>query len=382
MTSPDLERLRRWRLVLGQPAEEPTGIALDTADTGMDRVLEALYDSERQGGLGSSQPSVARWLGDIRTYFPSSVVRVMQQDALDRLGLQQMLLEPEMLGAVEPDVHLVSTLLSLKHVMPKRTRETARMVVARVVEDLQRRLRQPTVRAVTGALTRATRSRRPRVREIDWDRTIRANLRHYDLERRLIVPDRLVGHGRRRSALRDIVLCVDQSGSMATSVVYSGVFAAVLASMAAVKTHMVVFDTSVVDLTEDLSDPVDLLFGAQLGGGTDINRALAYCQQIITRPAQTILVLITDLYEGGDADEMLKRAAALVRSGINVVCLLALSDRGAPSYDQRHAAAFAALGIPSFACTPDLFPDLMAAAIHRRDLNAWAAQHDIAAVRG
>jgi Mg-chelatase subunit ChlD len=382
MSAPDPERLRRWRLVLGQPAEEAAGIALDVADMAMDRVLEALYDSERRGSLGPSQPNVARWLGDIRTYFPSSVVRVMQQDALDRLGLQQMLLEPEMLGAVEPDVHLVSTLLSLKHVIPKRTRETARIVVRRVVEDLQGRLRQRTVQAVTGALSRATRSRRPRVREIDWDRTIRANLRHYDVERRVIVPERLVGHGRRRSALRDIVLCVDQSGSMATSVVYSGVFGAVLASIPAVKTQMVVFDTSVVDLTADLWDPVDLLFGAQLGGGTDINRALAYCEQIITRPTQTILVLITDLYEGGDAADMLKRASALVQSGVNVVCLLALSDRGAPSYDHRNAAAFAALGIPSFACTPDLFPDLMAAAIHRRDLNAWAAQHDIAAVRG
>lgn len=380
-TGMNTERLRRWRLVLGQPAEEATGAALDATDMGMDRVLEALYDAERQGGLGPSQPNVARWLGDIRTYFPASVVRVMQQDALDRLGLQQMLLEPEMLGAVEPDVHLVSTLLSLKHVIPKRTRETARKVVRQVVENLQRRLRQRTVQAVTGALNRATRSRRPRIREIDWDRTIRANLRHYDVERRLIVPERLVGHGRRRSALRDIVLCVDQSGSMASSIVYSGVFGAVLASIPAVKTQMVVFDTSVVDLTEDLSDPIDLLFGVQLGGGTDINRALGYCQQIITRPTQTILVLITDLFEGGDAGDMLKRAAALVHSGVTVMCLLALSDRGAPSYDQRHAAAFAALGVPTFACTPDLFPDLMAAAIHRRDLTGWAAQHDIAAVR-
>lgn len=382
MSTPDTERLRRWRLVLGQPAEEATGTPLDAADLAMDRVLEALYDSERRGGLGPSQPNVARWLGDIRSYFPSSVVRVMQQDALDRLGLQQMLLEPEMLGAVEPDVHLVSTLLALKHVIPRRTRETARTVVRRVVDDLQRRLRQRTVQAVTGALSRATRSRRPRVREIDWERTIRANLRHYDVERRLLVPERLVGHGRRRSALRDIVLCVDQSGSMAASVVYAGVFGAVLASIPAVKTQMVVFDTAVVDLTEDLSDPVELLFGVQLGGGTDIGRALGYCQQIITRPTQTILVLITDLFEGGDADEMVKRAAALVRSGVSVVCLLALSDRGAPSYDQRHAGAFAALGVPSFACTPDLFPGLMAAAIHGRDLNGWAAQHDIATVRG
>ena len=169
---------------------------------------------------------------------------------------------------------------------------------------------------------------------------------------------------------------------MAASVVYSGVFGAVLASIPAVKTQMVVFDTAVVDLTEDLSDPVELLFGVQLGGGTDIGSALGYCQQIITRPTQTILVLISDLFEGGDADEMVKRAAALVRSGVTVVCRLALSDRGAPSYDQRHAGAFAALGVPAFACTPDLFPGLMAAAIHGRDLNGWAAQHDIATVRG
>ena len=211
-------------------------------------------------------------------------------------------------------------------------------------------------------------------------RTIRANLRHYDQTRRTVIPERLVGLGRRRSALRDVVLCVDQSGSMASSVVYAGVFGAVLASLPALNTRMVVFDTSVVDLTEELSDPVELLFGTQLGGGTDINRALAYCQQLVTRPAQTILVLITDLYEGGDADQMVKRAGALVRSGVTAVCLLALSDQGAPAFDHRHAAALAGLGVATFACTPDLFPDLMAAAIHGRDLTAWAGAHEISAV--
>ena len=196
-----------------------------------------------------------------------------------------------------------------------------------------------------------------------------------------MIAEKLVGHGRKRSSLRDIVLCVDQSGSMATSVVYSGIFGAVLASIRAVSTRMVVFDTAVVDLTDDLHDPVDLLFGTQLGGGTNINRALAYCQGVITRPQQTIFVLITDLYEGGDAREMLKRAAALVASGVQMVCLLALNDQGAPIYHEGHAAALAGLGVPTFACTPDLFPDLMAAAIQRRDLNLWAAQNDIVAGR-
>jgi hypothetical protein len=165
-------------------------------------------------------------------------------------------------------------------------------------------------------------------------------------------------------------------------VVYAGIFGAVLASLPAVSTRMVVFDTAVVDLTDDLQDPVDLLFGVQLGGGTDINRALGYCQGLVRRPSETVLVLISDLYEGGNADEMLRRAAALVASGVTVVALLALSDKGAPSYDHRHAQALAALGAPAFACTPDLFPGLMAAAIGRQDLGQWAAANDIVAARG
>jgi hypothetical protein len=160
---------------------------------------------------------------------------------------------------------------------------------------------------------------------------------------------------------------------MAPSVVYSGLFGAIMASVKAVRTQMIVFDTAVVDLTPHLADPVELLFGTQLGGGTDINRALAYCQTRITRPADTILVLISDLYEGGNADEMLKRVRAIVASGVQMVALLALNDGGAPAYDARHAGVLAALGVPAFACTPDLFPDLMAAAIARRDLKQWVA---------
>src|SRR5450755_59491 len=394
MASDEKERLRRWRLVLGKNAGEAMGsgtagsgttgggIGLNTHDRGMDNVLEALYDAERSGGLGSSAPNVARWLGDIRTYFPSSTVRVMQQDALERLRLTQMLLEPEMLEHVDPDVHLVASLLTLSKVIPEKTKDTARMVVRKVVDELERKLANSLIQAVRGSLNRATRTQRPRANEINWDRTIRANLKNYLPEHVTIIAERLIGHGHKRSSLRDIVLCVDQSGSMATSVVYSGIFGAVLASIQAVSTRMVVFDTAVVDLTDDLQDPVDLLFGTQLGGGTDINRALAYCQQIIARPNQTILVLITDLYEGGSRDDMLRRAAELVASGVQVVCLLALSDKGTPGFDQHNAAVLASMGIPAFACTPELFPDLMAAAIQKQDLALWAAKNDIVTVRG
>lgn len=382
------ERARRWRLVLGSDAESSAGVSLTGTDAGMDNALQALYNPDpagggargdgRRGGLGSSAPSVARWLGDIRTYFPSSVVRVMQRDALERLDLRRMLLEPEMLEAVEPDVHLVSTLIALKSVIPNKTRDTARLVVRRVVEQLQRRLANATRQAVTGALNRSARSTRPRYAEVDWHRTIRANLKHYQPAYRTIIPETRIGFGRKRSSLRDIILCVDQSGSMAASVVYSSVFGAVLASLPAVSTRFVVFDTAVVDLTDTLDDPVELLFGTQLGGGTDINRALAYCESVVRRPSETILVLISDLYEGGVREELLKRAASLAASGVRIVALLALSDQGSPAFDHANAAALAELGIPAFACTPDLFPDLMAAAISRQDLGQWASLRGIA----
>ena len=380
-TSAYSDHLRRWRLVLGGDDADGTCLDLTGVDLRLDRALEALYDAGRSGGLSASAPTVARWLGDIREFFPASVVRVMQQDALERLNLRQMLLEPELLLAVEPDVHLAATLLSLNSVLPERARETARLVVRRVLADLERRLAQPLRQAVLGSLSRSLRNRRPRHPEIDWPRTIRANLRHYQPAYRTIVPAALHGYGRQRSALRDVILCVDQSGSMAASVVYAGLFGAVLASLPAVRTRVVVFDTAVVDLTEDLHDPVELLFGTQLGGGTDINRALAYCQGLVSQPPNTILILLSDLFEGGQRDEMLKRAAALTQAGVQVIALLALSDDGAPGFNHEVAASLGGLGVPAFACTPDRFPDLMAAAIGRRDLDQWAASQGIVVAR-
>ncbi|MFC7933343.1 VWA domain-containing protein [Streptomyces cinereoruber] len=379
------ERLRRWRLVLGGGDADGTGRVLAGADAAVDGALAALYDRRpddhdrdptstgagrsRTAGLSASVPSVVRWLGDIRTYFPAPVVQVMQRDAIDRLGLATLLLEPEMLAAVEPDVHLVGTLLSLRDAMPETTRETARAVVRKVADDLERRLAARTRATLTGALDRSARTSRPRHRDIDWDRTIRANLKNHLPEHRTVVPERLVGHARAaRGVRKEVVLCVDQSGSMAASVVHAAVFAAVLASLRTIATRLVVFDTAVADLTDRLDDPVDVLFGTRLGGGTDIDRALAHCQAGITRPADTVVVLISDLYEGGARDGLTKRVAAMKASGTQVVVLLALSDEGTPAYDRDRAAALAALGVPAFACTPDLFPEIMAAALEKRPL--------------
>jgi Mg-chelatase subunit ChlD len=392
MTAADeRERLRRWRLLLGSPADEG-GSRLSASDQAIDAALAALYDGDagaggqrggrsgRSAGLGASAPKVARWLGDIRTYFPSTVVQVMQRDAIDRLNLRQLLLEPEMLESVEPDVHLVGTLLSLNHLMPETTKATARQVVARVVAEVERRIANRTRAAVSGALNRAARTRRPRPRDIDWNATIAANLSRYLPAHRTVIPERLVGYGRRQQVVaRDVVLAIDQSGSMASSVVYASVFGAVLASIRSLRTSLVVFDTAVVDLTSQLSDPVDVLFGIQLGGGTDINRAIAYCQGLITRPRDSIFVLISDLYEGGIREEMLARMGAMHAAGVQVVALLALSDEGAPSFDAANAAALTALGIPAFACTPDAFPELLALAIDGGDIEAWAHRNDLAA---
>lgn len=379
-------REQRWRLVLG--AECAQLGELDGSLQAVDAAMAALYEPEgamglkRRGGRGGSAPNVARWLGDIRKYFPSSVVQVMQRDALERLDMRQMLLEREMLQSIQPDVHFVANLIALASVIPSQTKDTARQVVRKVVDELMRKLEEPMRSAIVGALDRARRNRRPRHAEIDWNRTIRANLKHWQASHRTIIPQELVGFGRKaRRPQRDILLCIDQSGSMAASVVYSSIFGAVMASLPAVSTRLVVFDTNVVDMSEQLDDPVDLLFGVQLGGGTDIHRAVGYCQSLIREPRNTVLVLISDLYEGGVETKLLARAQQLVASGVQFITLLALSDEGRPSYDAALAAKLAALGVPSFACTPDAFPGLMAAAIRRDDINQWAAAQGIATTR-
>ncbi|TAG16391.1 MAG: VWA domain-containing protein, partial [Rhodobacterales bacterium] len=285
---------------------------------------------------------------------------------------------------VEADVHLVADLIALRKVMPDKTMETARQVIAKVVAELLKRLESRTAEAIRGAIDRSQRTSRPRFADVDWPRTITANLRHYQPDLQTVIPERLIGYQRRQRRLADldeVVLCVDQSGSMATSVVYSSIFAAVMASIPAVRTRLVCFDTAIVDLTEELADPVQVLFGVQLGGGTDINRAIAYCEERIEQPTKTHLVLISDLYEGGNADELLARIGRLVGLGVNVIALLALTDTGRPGYDPRNAEAFAALGVPVFACTPDQFPALMAAALRREDIASWAATQDIKLVR-
>ena len=403
------EQVNRWRLILGESVNEAMGgfcdgaCQLDADQLAIDEALAAIYDEtadgaeedgegdasgfaparrggrgkgggKRSAGLGSSAPRLAKWLGDIRNYFKEDVVSVIQHDAIERRGLKQLLFEPEVLKNVEPDVALVGTLMSLKGQIPERTKETARMVVQAVVDKIRLLLEQRIRQAVMGALNKREHSPIPNVASIDWKRTINRNLKNYDRERATIIPERFWFFSRaQRSNNWTVIVDMDQSGSMADSVVYGAVTGSIFASLPALNTRMVAFDTSIVDLTEQCgNDPVDMLFGIQLGGGTDINKSVAYCEQFVTDPARTLFVLISDLIEGGNQSGLIRRLHGMKESGVRVLCLLALSDSGVPYYDERVARTLSGLGIPCFGCTPNKLPELVEGALRGDDLRALA----------
>ena len=330
----------------------------------------------RSAGLGGSAPKLAKWLGDIRTYFSEDVVTVIQQDAIERKGMQQLLFEPEMLRNVQPNVQLVGTLMSLAGQIPERTKETARMVVRSVVEKIRLSLEQPIRQAVMGALNRNAHSPIPNVSSIDWKWTIGRNLKNYHSGLGTIIPERVWFFSRaQRTNNWTVIVDMDQSGSMAESVVYGAVCGAIFASLPALETRVVAFDTDVVDLTEKCGDdPVDMLFGVQLGGGTDINKSVAYCEQFISDPSRTLFVLLTDLFEGGNEAQLVRRMSDMVESGVRAICLLALSDSGTPYFDERLARKLAAVGVPCFGCTPQKLPELLEGALRGDNLQSLATR--------
>lgn len=386
----DPEQLTRWRLVLGKDSQDALaqmcpnggGCSLSSEQTEMDEALAAIYDesgeegSGRQGGLGKSAPRLSKWLGDIRNYFQQDVVTIIQQDAIERQGLKQLLFEPEMLKNVQPNVQLVGTLMSLKGQIPERTKETARMVVRAVVDQIKLALEQKIRQAVMGALNRREHTPLPSASTIDWKWTIGRNLKNYNAELKTIIPERVYFFSRaQRSNNWTVIVDMDQSGSMADSVVYGAVTGSIFASLPALETHVVAFDTEVVDLTEQCgNDPVDMLFGVQLGGGTDINKSVGYCEQFIKEPKRTLFIMITDLFEGGNQAQLVRRLGDMVAAGVRAMCLLALNDSGVPCFDEALARKLAALGIPCFACTPQRLPELLEGALRGANLSALASK--------
>ena len=392
----DMEQIKRWRLILGESSSPELtsmsgkAIELDSDESIMDEALAAIYDkstessgdlsntghggNQRTAGKGSSSPKIAKWLSDIRTYFTEDVVSVIQSDAIERKGLKQLLFEPEVLKSVQPDIEMVATLMSLRGKIPEKTKESARQLVRAVVDDINKRLENDIRRAVTGALNKRNHSPIPSAASIDWKYTINRNLKNYNKEYKKIIPERFFFFDRaRRTNNWNVILDMDQSGSMADSIIYGSITGCIFAGMAALNTRIVAFDTEVVDLSEQYgNDPVDMLFGIQLGGGTDINKSVAYCQQFITEPAKTIFILLSDLYEGGNQAALIKRMEDMHSAGVKVICLLALSDRGTPCYDENLARRLSQIGIPCFACTPALLPELLEGALKGNDLNVLA----------
>lgn len=385
LAAKDRDALLRWRLALGSGAEQTSagfGLAGLEAAAGalgvdpvrvkdLDGALSFVYDEgAKGGGAGRSRPYLPDWLAALRDFFSHDVVALVQKDAIERKGLTQLLFEPETLPFLERNVELVATLVAAKGMIPDRAREAARQIVREVVDELRKQLEAETRTAILGALRRDRHSPLRVLRNLDWQRTIRTNLRGWDRTRRRLVPERLhFWANQRRHHEWDVALAVDQSGSMATSVVYSSIMAAIFASLDVVRTRLVFFDTEVVDATPLLTDPVELIFSSQLGGGTDIQRAVAYVQdRFIERPERTLFVLVTDLFEGGDRGPLLSRLRQLADARVKTLVLLALTDQGKPSYDHETAQQIGALGIPCFGCTPRLLVRVVERVMKGQDL--------------
>lgn len=377
------EQIARWRLILGSESQHTfegmSGCAMTEEQYLMDQALAAIYGGPGESfeasptggaGRGPSSPHISKWLGDLRTLFDSEIVAVVQNDAIERKGLKQLLMEPELLDNLEPDLNLASTLLMLKDQIPKKSKESARKFIRKIVEDVNRLLESDMRRAVTAALNRRAHSPLPSAAAIDFPGTIRRNLRNYDPNMGVIVPERVLFFDRSSRVNRwNVILDIDQSGSMGQSIIYSSVMACILASMSAIQTHVVAFDTQIMDLTPLCADPVDLLYGFQMGGGTDIAKSIAYCQGLVETPSKTLFFLISDLEEGGNRAELLRRLEELKGSGVMVIVLLAIADGGKPHYDAQTAQRIAGMDIPCFACTPEKLPELLERALKGQDLS-------------
>lgn len=360
--------LNRWRLVLGKSAE--ASIPLPEGRLGrMDDALDFLYGREavpdvrrdQEGSQDGSHPAVVRWLNEVRELFPRETAEILQRHALDRYQLTALLTDQEVLERMEPDEALLETILSLKGMMRGPVLDAARRIVERVVAQLTARMQQEIRRSTLGKLDRTSRSAVPSLRNLDVTRTIRKNLAHYDRENQRLILEQIYFSGRvRRHNPWHVVIAVDESGSMLPSIIHSAVMAGIFAKLPMLTTHLVIFDTAVVDLTDRMDDPVETLMSVQLGGGTHIAKAMAYCQNLITQPRRTIVVLVSDLCEGGSRQNLYRTCHDIVESGARLIALTALNERASPDYDRTTAQTLADLGAHVGAMTPEHLADFMA----------------------
>lgn len=362
--------LNRWRLVLGKNAQQQLSLT-DSRLLRMDDALDFLYGRERgedvrdpQGGSGDSQPTVAHWLSEVRTLFPQETAEILQRHALDRYQLTELLSDREVLERMEPNQALLETVLSLKHMMKGPVLDAARRIVQKVAAQLTEKMRQDIQRSALGKLDRSSRSNVRSLRNLDIQRTIRKNLAHYDMETQRLVLEQVYFNGRiKRYNPWRVVLAVDESGSMLSSVIHSAVMAGIFAKLPMLDTRLVIFDTNVVDLSGYVDDPVETLMSIQLGGGTDIAKAMSYCETLVAFPHRTMVVLVSDLCEGGSRKDLYGVCRDIIESGAKLIALTALDETAAPAYDRSTAEVLAGMGAYVGAMTPAKLADFMADAM-------------------
>ncbi|MGM9992816.1 MAG: VWA domain-containing protein [Candidatus Bruticola sp.] len=380
MESEQQEKLIRWRLLLGSESEaELNSLGKEPFNQEqfmLDQALASIYGIEGEiipDGTAKSQslPRLVRWLGDIRSLFDKETVAIIQRDAVERKGLKHLLTEPELLENLQADINIASTILMLKDQIPAKSKEAVRSYIRRIVEQISKLFADNLHRAVAAAVNRKIHSPLSSS-AIDFAYTIKRSLKNFNTELGTIIPERVYFFERlKRSNRWQIILDIDQSGSMGSSIIYSSIMACILASIPSLQTNVVAFDTNVLDLTSLCSDPVDLLFGFQMGGGTNIAKSLAYCRTLIHQPDKTLLFLISDLEEGGNRASLLQYLEDMKASGVNVVVLLAIADGGAPYYNAATAQKIANYSIPCFACAPERLPELLERAIKKQDLSVF-----------
>lgn len=364
----DQEAARRWRLVLGRYAAE--SLAQPSGDGPVERALQYLYDREytgrghelrREGRGGSLDPSAVRaveWLGSARSLFPQDTFERMQAEAVSRYGITELLSDPEATETLEPSAELAAALLQVRGKLDDRAAAGLRRIIAKVVDDVVRRLRPQFATAVSGRKDRSRRSMQPRSQNFDWRRTLRANLDRYDPKtRRLLLQDVRFVSRARRTLTWEVILLVDQSGSMAPSLLYSAICAGIMSSLPGISVRLILFDTSVVDVSHLADDPVAVLMTSQLGGGTDIAKAMRFAEQQVRTPNRTVVVLVSDFEEGGSVAQLLASVRRLAEGGVRLLGLAALDETAAPMYDRGTARRLADCGMDVAALTPNRFAE-------------------------
>ena len=371
MMSTPIQR-SRWRLVMGEGSQDTCGDCLSDEDKRREECMGFLYDreygggrnvrrkggagssKERSAGLGESSITVPDWINHVHELFPSETIERLEKDALERYELEEMVTNPKLLANVKPSMPLLKAVLRTKHLMNQQVLAAARRLVRQVVEQLLEKLARDIRNPFTGAIDRRRRSSLKIAKNFDIKSTLAHNLKNYNPQTRRVVIETPLFHSRvrRQSDKWQIIVVVDQSGSMVDSVIHSAIMASIFFGIKSLKPHLVLFDTNVVDVTQDCTDPVETLMKVQLGGGTDIGRALEYAASLVDNPSRTIVVLITDFYEGGSAYHLFSVTRHLVESGVKLLGLAAIDEEANPSYDHAIAAKMVSLGASVAAMTP------------------------------